>query len=116
MLNLGYPELMIILVGVCILAAYIALICYIYRDARSRGMPHVTWTLLAIFIPSGIGIILYFILRTPPLVYCTQCRAPISSGLAYCPHCGRALASTCPQCKRISQAGWTHCGWCGVRL
>ena len=42
---------------------YVLLIGYVYADARRRGMRYVLWTLLAIFIPEAIGIILYFILR-----------------------------------------------------
>jgi Double zinc ribbon/Phospholipase_D-nuclease N-terminal len=114
---LGVPELMVLLIpGLIILTAYVALACYIYGDARRRGMPHVMWTLLAIFIPSGIGIILYFILRQPLLIYCSQCGASMQLGLAYCPQCGRGLAPACPQCRRVSQPGWTHCGWCGSKL
>ena len=47
------------------LAGYTLLIGYIYGDARRRGMRYVMWTLLAIFLFNGIGIILYFILREP---------------------------------------------------
>ena len=47
------------------LAGWTLLIGYVYGDARRRGMRYVMWTLLAIFIPNGIGVILYFILRDP---------------------------------------------------
>ena len=115
--GLGIPELMIIvLVGLITLGGYVALICYIYNDARRRGMPAVMWALLAFFVPSGIGIILYFILRQPLLVHCTRCGVPMQPGLAYCPHCGGGLVPTCGQCQRPAQAGWTHCGWCGAKL
>jgi hypothetical protein len=99
-----------------VLVAYIALICYIYQDAGRRGMQQVLWTLLALFVPSGIGVVLYFILRQPLLVYCAYCRTAIQPGLAYCPRCGHTLAATCPQCRRVCQAGWSHCGWCGAAL
>ena len=45
------------------MAGYTLLIGYIYGDARRRGMRYVMWTLLAIFLFNGIGIILYFILH-----------------------------------------------------
>jgi hypothetical protein len=113
--GLGLPMFLITL-GLVFLVAYIALIVYIYNDARRRGMNYVLWTLLAIFAPSAIGIILYFILRQPMPVFCTNCGGGMPPGLTYCPHCGTTLARTCPQCHRASQAGWAHCGWCGARL
>ena len=48
-----------------VLIPYIALIGYVNADARRRGMRSVMWTLLAIFIANGLGIILYFVLREP---------------------------------------------------
>ena len=56
-----------------LLAGYALLIAYVYGDARRRGMRYVMWTLLAIFLFNGIGIILYFILREPLMVYCSRC-------------------------------------------
>ena len=55
-------------------AAYVLLVGYVYGDSRRRGMNHVLWTLLAIFIPNAIGIILYFILREPVPLPCPACR------------------------------------------
>ncbi len=43
-----------------VVLADILLIGFVYADAKRRGMRHVMWTLLAIFIPDAIGIILYF--------------------------------------------------------
>jgi hypothetical protein len=43
---------------------WVALIGYVYGDAKRRQMRYVMWTLLAIFVPNAIGIILYFILPT----------------------------------------------------
>jgi RNA polymerase subunit RPABC4/transcription elongation factor Spt4 len=94
----------------------VLLIGYVYGDARRRGMRYIMWTLLAIFIPNAIGIILYFILREPPLIPCPQCRTLVRPGFAFCPNCGVALASTCPQCKRPVEPGWSHCTNCGASL
>ena len=48
-----------------LVVALVALIGYVYGDAKRRQMRYVMWTLLAIFVPHGIGMILYFILRDP---------------------------------------------------
>jgi hypothetical protein len=99
-----------------IAGGYILLIGYIYGDARRRGMRYVLWTLLAALAPSGIGIILYFILREAMPVHCTQCGFAMRPGYAFCPGCGAAMSATCLQCHRVAQPGWSHCGWCGAKL
>ncbi|PYU91173.1 MAG: hypothetical protein DMG08_15995 [Acidobacteria bacterium] len=79
-------------------------------------MRHVMWTLLAVFIPNAIGIILYFILRGPLLRACPKCGAAAGSSFPFCPACGTALAQTCPECRRSVEPGWAHCAHCGADL
>lgn len=99
-----------------LMAVVVLLIGYVYADARRRGMRYILWTLLAIFIPNAIGIILYFILRDPLPQPCPKCGAPIAGRFPYCPACGTALAQTCPECRRPVERGWSHCGHCGAVL
>jgi hypothetical protein len=94
----------------------VALIGYINADARRRGMHHVMWTLLAIFVPYGIGIILYFVLRTPLLLLCSKCGATGRSGFIFCPECGAELSLSCPACKRAVGSDWKRCAYCGREL
>jgi hypothetical protein len=89
---------------------------YVYADSKRRGMRYVMWTLLATFIPNAIGIILYFILRDPLLIYCPHCGAPARLGYAFCAKCGAALGRACPQCRRAVEPGWSHCVSCGAAL
>ena len=98
------------------LAGWTLLIGYIYGDARRRGMRYVMWTLLAIFIPNGIGVILYFILRDPIPGYCSKCGSRAQQGHAFCPGCGAGILPPCAQCHRAGQPGWSHCAWCGAKL
>ncbi len=95
---------------------YALLIAYVNRDAHRRGMRYVLWTLLAIFIPNGIGIILYFLLRDPLLAHCTQCRTQVRSNFAFCPNCGANIAPACPQCRRSVETKWANCPYCGAKL
>ncbi len=99
-----------------IVFVYVLLIGYVNGDARRRGMRHVMWTLLSIFIPNGIGIILYFILRDPLPRGCPKCGATVRSKGAFCPACGAALANTCPACHCAVEPGWSHCSNCGAEL
>ena len=102
--------------GGAVMAGYVLLIGYIYGDARRRGMRYVLWTLLAVLAPSGIGILLYFILREPRQVHCTKCGCSMNPNFAYCPRCGGTMSATCAQCHRVAQPGWSHCAWCGGKL
>ena len=98
------------------MAAWTVVIGYVYGDARRRGMRYVMWTLLAFFIPNGIGVILYFILREPMPSYCSKCGASAKAGHAFCPVCGANVLPACAQCHRAGQPGWSHCAWCGAKL
>jgi len=103
--------------GVCFLIIpYIALIGYVFADARRRAMRYVMWTLLSVFIPDAIGIILYFILRDPMPKPCPGCSTPVKAGFTFCPHCGTSLAPTCTNCGRAVEFGWTNCPHCGTKL
>jgi RNA polymerase subunit RPABC4/transcription elongation factor Spt4 len=98
------------------LFVFVLLIGYVNGDARRRGMRHVLWTLLAIFIPNAIGIILYFILRDPPMEDCPKCGAVARGGFTFCPSCGTALSQACPDCRQAIEPGWSHCPSCGRGL
>jgi hypothetical protein len=99
-----------------LLGILVLLIGYVNADARRRGMRYVMWTLLAIFLPNSIGIILYFVLRDPLPARCGKCGAPGRAGFAFCPQCGAALSNTCPACKRSVEPGWKLCAYCGAGL
>jgi len=66
-------------------AGWTLVLGYVYGDARRRGMRYGLWTLLAVFIPNGIGVVLYFILREPMPSYCAKCGSPAKQGHAFCP-------------------------------
>ena len=116
-LRMTMPFALLFYVGFpVILFVYVALIGYVYADARRRAMRPVMWTLLVIFIPNTIGFILYFILREPVVGQCPHCGAGIKSGFAFCPVCGGALAQTCPECHHPVEPNWSHCARCGAQL
>jgi len=115
----GWPEAfeLCFSVGMGIfLFIYTLLIGYVNGDARRRGMRYVMWTLLAIFIPNAIGIILYFILRDPLPQVCPKCGATVRSKGAFCPACGATLRNTCPACHGALEPGWSHCASCGAEV
>jgi hypothetical protein len=112
----AFPGFILFVVLPIVLFVYILLVGYVYHDARRRGMRYVLWTFLAIFIPSSVGFILYFILREPLLRTCPRCGTSVAGGFPYCSACGGTIARTCPECRRPIETGWSHCARCGARL
>ena len=102
------------LLAAIIPAVYILLLGYIYGDAKRRGMRYIVWTLLAIFVPNAIGIILYFVLRDPMPVFCSNCGVAVKSTFTFCPRCAKALRPTCLQCGHALERTWSHCPNCGA--
>ncbi len=92
------------------------LLGYVNRDAGRRKMNRALWTLLVIFIPNGIGFILYFLLRHPPMQTCPKCLATVEPGFNYCPKCHYSLTPTCPHCRRPVRPGDVYCAYCGQEL
>lgn len=134
MLGLALAVLFVVFVGMdpkaptlpvrCLLAAvmatlvacYVVLIRYINADAGRRGMSRVWWTLLAIFVPNGLGIVLYFVLRKPRAAHCPQCSAQVEPGFSFCPRCSYRLQPACPTCHRSVDFADKFCPYCGGSL
>jgi hypothetical protein len=108
------PVFLLALVGVATVGAYVLLVGYVCGDARRRGMSSVLWTLLAIFIPNAIGIILYFLLREPIPVPCPNCGTPAKKGDAFCAGCGAAVRAACQACRQPVEPGARNCTRCGA--
>jgi RNA polymerase subunit RPABC4/transcription elongation factor Spt4 len=102
--------------GGTVLACYILLIGYVNRDAGRRGMNRLAWTLLAIFIPNALGIVLYFVLRTPRIASCPQCGHAVQTGFNFCPRCSHKVSPSCAQCQRVVGVSDVYCPYCGVAL
>ena len=98
------------------MTAWFALIGYVYGDAKRRRMRYVMWTLLAIFVPNAIGMILYFILRDPLPKPCPGCGQIEKAGFQFCPRCGALLQPTCSKCGKPVDPTWANCAYCGQLL
>jgi len=96
--------------------SFLLFIGYINRDAKRRGMSPVLWTIVAIFIPNALGIILYFVLRQPLRSACPQCGNALQAGFNFCPQCNYKLSPSCPQCQRVVGVNDVYCPYCGTSL
>ncbi len=104
------------LVGGSLLAVFVLLIGYVNADAGRRGMSRLLWTLVAIFVPNALGIVLYFILRKPRLGSCPQCGTHVEPSFGFCPKCRFRLQPICPHCQRGVEHGDLFCPYCGGTL
>jgi hypothetical protein len=104
------------LLGGTALGCCILLIGYINVDAGRRGMSRLAWTLLAIFIPNALGIVLYFVLRKPRIATCPQCGKAVEPGFHFCPRCSCKLSPSCPQCQRAVGVNDVYCPYCAAAL
>jgi hypothetical protein len=99
-----------------VMSAAVLLVFYVNVDAKRRGMNRLLWTLLVIFVPNGIGFIVYFVLRKPIALACPKCSATVNADYSYCPACQTELAKTCPACHHGVKPDWLNCAYCGKTL
>jgi hypothetical protein len=99
-----------------VVGCYLLFLGYINRDAKRRGMSPILWTIVAILIPNGLGIILYFVLRQPLQSACPQCGNAVQTGFSFCPRCSCKLSPSCPQCQRVIGASDVYCPYCGTSV
>lgn len=90
---------------------------YVYRDARSREMNPVGWTIVAALIPCFVGLLIYFFARLGNSnLQCPQCGKRVSEPFISCPSCGCRLKDVCPQCGRSIDPAWVVCPNCSSEL
>lgn len=104
------------MVAATLIASYLLLIGYVNSDAGRRGMSRLLWTLIAIFVPNALGIVLYFVLRKPRVAHCPQCNVEVEPGFSFCPRCRNRLQPVCPHCQRTVDSNDKFCPYCGGAL
>lgn len=77
-----------LLVGI----AWIFLGIWTYKDATNRGLNAKLWSLIVAFAPSGIGLLIYFLVgRKQSFIKCVNCSNSIPSDSKYCNKCGNVV-------------------------
>jgi hypothetical protein len=125
-----------LLIGLYIVALWVALAVWAYRDASERmtdeRLRYGATALVALFnIP---GFLLYLAVRPPELLVdrynrqleaeallheierdagCPSCGLRVEPGFVACPHCRTRLQDRCASCDRYLRTGWTLCPYCG---
>lgn len=86
---------------------------YVYKDAQQRGMNALLWTLIAVFVPSFIGFIIYLVVRADyGGLRCARCNSVVSKDFASCPNCGVQLKAACESCNQVLESHWKVCPSC----
>ena len=123
--------------GVYILAIWIGLVVWTFRDVRSRSRELFT-TLLSVamvLLFNVPGILLYFLLRPRETLEeryerelseeallqdieekraCPACQQKVQDDFLYCPNCHTRLKRRCENCHRITSLRWNICPFCGA--
>ncbi len=95
---------------------FLLLFGYVNRDAKRREMNSTMWTLIVIFVPYLIGLVIYFFVRDPLPFVCPGCHASVSARFNFCPNCKHDLRPSCPQCKHEVTAEDKYCPFCAYDL
>lgn len=79
----------VIVAVVALIALNIALLVWVARDAKSRGMDSAALWMLLVMFTGLIGLIIYFFSRPQgELIQCPNCRNKRLLASVKCPHCG----------------------------
>lgn len=90
---------------------------FVYRDAKARGMDALLWTLLAVFAPGFIGLIVYLVVRRDHVkLSCPTCGGEVQQGFVTCPGCGQKLSASCVKCGSALRPEWKLCPQCGTAI
>jgi RNA polymerase subunit RPABC4/transcription elongation factor Spt4 len=130
-------QLFLAFFSVYLLAVWISLLVWTFRDIRSRTrdlFAQIASVVLIIFfnIP---GLLLYFMLRPRETlaeryerelaeealmqdieekVACPACNQKVQSEFLFCPNCHTRLKRRCDNCHRITSLRWNICPYCGA--
>lgn len=117
MSNLMIMLPIVILLALLVFGIPILIGVYVYRDAERRGMNGLLWALVAVFVPSLIGLIIYLLVRgNYSELKCPRCSAPVKEEYTVCPSCGAKLRPSCPNCSAPVEPDWKVCPRCAQPL
>jgi RNA polymerase subunit RPABC4/transcription elongation factor Spt4 len=130
-------QIIVALAGAFLLAFWVSLVIWTFRDIRSRTRDIFAQLLAALMVLlfGPIGLMIYFLLRpreTLDQIYdrqleqeallqdieeqraCPQCHRPIEDDFRLCPYCRTPLKKPCSHCGRLLHLEWDVCPYCGT--
>jgi hypothetical protein len=123
--------------GAFLIALWLSLIVWTFRDARSRSRDifAILLATLMVVVFGPLGLLLYFLLRpstTLAELYersleeeallqdleerprCPGCSRQVNEAWIICPDCHTTLKKTCPTCNQSLNLSWNVCPFCGT--
>lgn len=123
--------------GAFIIALWVSLVIWTYRDIRSRTRDPLIQTLSALLVAvlNLPGVIVYLILRPQrtleeeyqrtleeeallqaleDLPLCPGCERRVKEDWQVCPNCHTKLKKTCHNCSKFMELSWNICPFCGT--
>lgn len=135
-----WVEFSMTMAKVFIVAMWLALAFWTYKDARRRvGDPVMVWVAVAaaLIFPYA-GALFYTILRPPEYLddilereleirareleiaggtgRCPGCDTPLNDDFLVCPNCRRRLKAACGKCGRPLNSAWRLCPYCETEV
>lgn len=130
-------EWVVAVLGGLIVAFWVGLVIWTWRDIRNRSadiFAAILATLLVVIF-NVIGLLLYLLLRPRTTLAeqydraleeeallleleqaksCHKCGRPVQAEWQYCPYCEVELRQPCLQCGRLLEPDWKRCPHCGA--
>jgi len=123
--------------GAFIVALWIALVIWTYRDIRSRARDPLVQILSALLVAvlNLPGVLVYLILRPQrtleeeyqrtleeeallqaleDLPLCPGCERRVKDDWQVCPNCHTKLKKSCNECGKLMELPWNLCPYCGT--
>jgi len=123
--------------GVYLIAMWIGLVIWTWRDvqARSRELFTQLLSVLMVVFFNIPGILLYFLLRPRETLaeqyerelaeeallqdieeklVCPACQQKVHADFLFCPNCHTRLKRRCDNCHRVTSLRWNICPYCGA--
>ncbi len=123
--------------GAFIIALWVSLVIWTYRDIRYRTRDPLIQTLAALLVAvlNLPGVLVYLILRPPrtleeeyqrtleeeallqaleDLPLCPGCERRVKDDWQVCPNCHTKLKKTCHNCSKFMELSWNICPYCGT--
>lgn len=130
-------EVSIACVTALLVAFWIGLVIWTFRDIRARTRDVFAWLLatLLVLVTGPIGLLLYLLLRPRETLAqsydrqleeeallrdittrraCPSCQAVTEPDWLICPHCRTELRRTCEECGRPLELNWKVCPYCAT--